>query len=391
MNTSNNHIVDNPIELLIALCEASFSPINFSINIEKWENVIDLTIKHRIGNVVEQQVKSLNYTLPNELIDKLSYQSKKATFKMLSFTAEISLICEAFNKQSIAVIPLKGPIASKQIYGDFAAKNSRDIDLLVKETQLEICIEEIENQGYINSYPFHSLSKKQKKAFQRSNNQLAFFHPKKKIQVEIHWRLFANRHFLPLTFDELLRDSIPMVVGKTTINCLSETHLLLYLCAHGSKHQWSLLYWLLEVATLTQKVKYDWEKILKESQELGVDRTLVQGLILIEILFNLPAPKVIKEHYQENEIIQKLVETSREIIMEEVSFSQKTSVSNYLKILKYKLKISRNIQYKLAYFKLNSINDFQLVKLPDSFFFGYFWLRPIFWFWRYIIHPTKKQ
>ncbi|MFT6136958.1 MAG: hypothetical protein ACJARP_000509 [Vicingaceae bacterium] len=369
---------------------ASFSSVNYPIQIEKWENIIDLSIKHRIVNKIEKQTKALKVSLPADLNEKISNQSKNSTLKMLLFTAEISLICEAFNKLSISVIPLKGPIASKQIYGDFAAKNSRDIDLLIKEEHLEKCIAEIENLGYINSYPFNSLSKKQKKAFQRSNNQLAFFHPKKKIQVEIHWRLFANRHLLPLTFDELLIDSTQIIVGKTTINCLSETHLLLYLCAHGSKHQWSLLYWLLEVATLTQKVKYDWEKILKESQELGVYRALVQGLILIELLFNLPAHKVIKEHYQENEIIQKLVELSREIIMEEVSFSQKTSVSNYLKILKYKLKISSNIQYKLAYFKLNSINDFKLVKLPDSLFFGYFWLRPVFWFWRYIIHPKKQ-
>lgn len=391
MNTTKKIHRFSSIEVLLQICNSSFKSEGLTIESNQLDNVIDLAKKNRITKVIEKAINEQKIATTSEQSNKLSLQNKKATVRMLSFTAEISCICEGFNKQSISVIPLKGPIASKQIYNDFAAKNSRDIDLLIKEEQLELCIAEIEKQGYINSYPFHSLSKKQKKAFQRSNNQLAFFHPKKKIQVEIHWRLFANRHYLPLTFDELLKDSSPMVVGKTTVNCLSETHLLLYLCAHGSKHQWSLLYWLIEVATLTQKVKYDWEKILKESQGLGVDRPLVQGLILIEKLFNLPAPALIQKHYEENEIIQKLVLASQQIIMEEVSFSQKTSVSNYLKILNYKIKISSNIQYKLAYFKLNSINDFELVKLPDSLFFGYFWLRPIFWFWRYVIHPTKKQ
>ena len=250
MNTSIKINYFSSIEVLLKLCTASLKSEKLKVELIQFESVIDLGNRHRISKIVENIIIKKNLTFPLDLIKHLSLQNKKGTLRMLSFTAEISLICEAFNQHSIAVIPLKGPIASKQIYGDFTAKSSRDIDLLIKEEQLEKCIKEIENQGYINSYPFNSLNKKQKKAFQKSNNQLAFFHPKKKIQVEIHWRLFANRHYLPLTFDELLKDSSPMVVGKTTVNCLSNKHLLLYLCAHGSKHQWALLYWLLEVATL---------------------------------------------------------------------------------------------------------------------------------------------
>ena len=390
MNPSNKKNFNYNIVSLIHLSDPSLAFKECKVQIKNWKDVFELAIKHRITTAIDNRIKILEITLPEDLKERLSSFNKKVIIRMLSFSAEISSICEKLMECYIEVIPLKGPIASKQIYGDFTTKNSRDIDLLIKEDQLEECIDVIEKLGYINSYPFNSLTKKQKRAFQRSNNQLAFFHPLKKIQVEIHWRLFANRHFLPLSFNELLNDSTKMVVGKTTINCLSNKHLLLYLCAHGSKHQWSLLYWLIEVATLTNKAAYDWKQILIEAIELGVERPLVQGLILIERIFNQPAPPVIQEHYQKNKIIQDLVETSNKIIIEDIVLSQKKIISNYLKILKYKLKISSNIHYKLAYFKLNSINDFQLVKFPDSLFFGYFWLRPVFWFWRYIIHPIKK-
>lgn len=381
----------DPIHILIQLCTPSLKVSTNTPEFQNLKGVILSAKKHRITNLLQKALAEKAIPISTKLSDSLSLQNKKGTIRMLSFTAEICLICEAFNQQSIAVIPLKGPIASKQIYGDYTAKSSRDIDLLIRKEQLKMCIRILEDNGYVNSYPFNSLSKKQKKAFQRSNNQLAFFHPKKKIQVEIHWRLFANRHYLPLTFDELLKDSSPMVVGKTTVNCLSNKHLLLYLCAHGSKHQWALLYWLLEVATLIQKDKFDWKTILKEAIKLGIERPLVQGLLLTEILFKLPAPKVIQELYQQSKITQEIVETSRAIIMEEDLFSQEASVSNYLKILDYKIKLSNRIQYKLSYFKINSINDFELVKLPDSLFFGYFWLRPIFWFWRYIIKPDRTS
>lgn len=383
--------VNTPLEVLVQLCEFSITNENRSIKRNHWESVINLSIKHRVFKIAEHSIDSRKTPISEELRNQIKNYNQKATLQMLLFTSEISLITKKLSQLAIDVIPLKGPIAAKQIYDDFAAKNSRDIDLLVREELLEKCIVEIEKQGYINSYPFNSLSKKQKKAFKRFNNQLAFFHPEKKIQVEIHWRLFANPYFLPISFDELLKDSSLMVVGKATINCLSNEHLLLYLCAHGSKHLWSLLYWLLEVATLTQKVKFDWDAILREAIKLGVERPLVQGLVLIEKLFNLPAPKVIQEYYQQHKMIQNLVSTSLLVIKEEVSFSQETSVSNYWKILNYKMKLDKGIRYKLGYFKPYSINDFQHIKLPDSLFFGYFWLRPIFWFWRYVIHPIKKQ
>jgi hypothetical protein len=223
------------------------------------------------------------------------------------------------------------------------------------------------------------------------NNQLAFFHPKKKIQLEIHWRLFANTHLLPLTFDDLLKDSSQIMVGNTTIACLSNHHLLFFLCAHGAKHHWALLYWLMEIAALIQKVDYDWNIVLKEAKLMKVERPLVQGLVLIEMLFGLPSPLVIKEYYKTQKIIQNLVETSHQIIKEEGSFSQKTTISNYLKILNYKMKLRKGIRYKLGYLKMYSVQDFERFKLPDSLFFGYFWLRPFFWLWRYVIRPTRTS
>ena len=243
MNLSKEIIKTIQIKTLIELCatylnqsKVAIDPIKFD-----WVSFILVSKEHRLIKQISELISKNQLEIPVFYSNEIHLLSKNSSSRMLSFTAELAFIVNKFNQANIISIPLKGPIAAKQIYDDFTAKNSRDIDFLVKENQLEKCIEIIETQGYINSYPFHSLSKKQKKAFQKSNNQLAFFHPQKKMQVEIHWRLFANKNLLPLTFDELLKDSAQMVIGKTSINCLSNKHLLLYLCAHGSKHHWSLL------------------------------------------------------------------------------------------------------------------------------------------------------
>jgi hypothetical protein len=379
------------LKALIAICSSSFSETetNDLISNIEWEELFLLTKKHRISSLVNKNLTNSSLQVPENFKKQIALEIKKSTLRMLSFTAEISNICSEFKKQSIPIIPLKGPIAAKQIYGDFTAKNSRDIDFLIPEENLEEAIKWLESQGYVNSYSFNSLSKKQKKAFQKTNNQLAFFHPKKKIQVEIHWRLFANPHFLPLPFDELLKESNPITVGKVEINCLSKKHLLFYLCAHGAKHNWSLLYWLLEVTNLIRNEKFDWETTLQEAIQLGIDRPLVQGLFLIETLFETSIPSEIQEYQKRNPIIQDLVQSCIFAIHDE-SQTQKT-ISAYWNKLSYKMKLKKSLNYKMGYFNPISIQDYEIIKLPDPLFFGYFWLRPIFWCWRYIFQPIKKS
>lgn len=390
LNNSKNQSKSSAIETLFQLCAAEITKKESSFQVKNWENVIDLAVQHRITKGINQVIKSQKIGIPSTSNDQLAAINKRGTLRMLAFSAEISSICHQLNKQSISVIPLKGPIAAKQIYGDFTAKFSRDIDFLIQAEQIDGAIQYIEQQGYVCTYSYQSLSAKQKIAFQKVNNQLAFFHSTKKIKVEIHWRLFANPYLLPIPFDELIADGSQITVGKTSIPCLSAKHLLLYLCAHGAKHHWSLLYWLVEVAALVKKENFEWPSILKEAIQLGIERPLIQGMLLIEMFFGIPAPTCIMEHYEKDKIIQDIVQTSNQQVKENTQHLSTNPISNYWRNLSYKMKLKKELNYKLAYWKGFSVNDFQLIKLPDALFFCYFWFRPIFWIWRSIARQIKK-
>jgi len=391
LKTLNNNPNTNVVEKLIELCASSVKKEPYSSEINEFDILIDYAKMHRVTSVIQEITVNQKTPISHNLNKELSAINKKSKLKMLLFLAEISSICSTLKQKSIRVIPLKGPVAAKQIYNDYTAKNSRDIDLLIQLKHLDQIIESLEQLGYSCPKKYKSLSKKQQKVFQESNNQLTFFNHKKKVQLEIHWRLFANSHYLPITFDKLIKDGSEIIINKTAIYCLSNKHLLFYLCAHGAKHHWALLYWLMELANLVENKKYDWESILKEAIEHGVERPVVQGLILVETLFSVPAPSIIQEYHQRHSIIQDIVKTAIQRIHGKNLPSQRKTILNYLKTLVYKMKLKSDISYKLAFWNPISPNDFELVKLPDPLFFGYFWLRPFFWFWRYIILPIKKQ
>lgn len=372
---------------LSQLCVLFLSPKNTNSQLKyiDWKTIISQAQLHRVINPINKVIQAQNLEIERETYQELTNINQREVLKMLALAKETGVICGILKRAFIGVIPLKGPIAAKQIYNDFTAKNSRDIDLLIRLEHVETVIQLLEQQGYVLSYNYHSLNTKQKSALKKGNNQLAFFHPKKRIQVEVHWRLFSNNYLLPIKFDELLKDTVQVSVGRNVINALSNKHLLFYLCCHGAKHHWSLLYWLLELACLLKKESYNWEDILQESQRIGIDRPLIQGVILVEYFFEEKAPQIIKSHFQKNKIIRNLVKSSIIAIQMDQKELKERTIINYWQSLTYKLKLKKNFRYKLSYFNFISINDFHVVRLPESIFFLYYPLRPVLWCKRYLL------
>jgi hypothetical protein len=392
LKLENEHIKDDTIKKVIQLCSIFLSGkvSHLELTEVNWASLIAFSKKHRISKIIAEQLKNRSTIVPSEHLSELHNRNKKATLRMLTFTAEIANLTSLLKEVSVNSIPLKGPVAAMQIYNDFTYKDSRDIDILINQNQLGVCISAIEHTGYQCSYDYNSLNRKQKKAFQKANNQLTFYHQKKKIQLEIHWRLFANPHLLSFDFNELIQEGSTIQIGQETIYQLSQEHLLLYLCVHGAKHHWSLLYWLIEVASLIKREDYNWDELLEKSIKIGIDRPLVQALILSNQIFNSKIPSNIIDYYQRDSQIKSLVKTSKDIIFENKTHTQKRGIWNYVTILLYKMSLRKELKYKLAYCNKTSINDFDLIKLPEALFFLYFWFRPVFWCMRYLIQPSKK-
>lgn len=393
LNPSEEIIENAQINTLIQLCASYLNDSTTPIDLNKTdrESLILLANEHRVIKTISELIEKKTIQISALAAKEIHSLNKKASTRMLAFTAEIAFISNKLNKVSITSIPLKGPIAAKQIYNDFTAKNSRDIDFLIHQNQLDNAILILENNGYTCTYHYQSLNSKQQQVFQKQNNQLIFVHVKKNIKLEIHWKLFANSYLLPIDFDKLLKDGSKIELGKELIPCLSKEHLLFYLCVHGAKHHWSLLYWLLELATLVKNEKYNWEDTLKNAISHGIERPFVQGMLLVQQLFDVPISDKIISYSKKDPQIQKLVDiATTTIFLSDPNQIHKRSIHNFLSVLSYKMRLRKEFNYKLAYWKRISINDFDLIKLPQALFFIYFWFRPFFWCWRYLLAPKNK-
>lgn len=68
-------------------------------------------------------------------------------------------------------------------------------------------------------------------------------------------------------------------MGQGQVRCFSSRELLLVLCLHGSKHYWTGLGWLVDVAELMRlQSRADWDWILARAMARACERRLALGL-----------------------------------------------------------------------------------------------------------------
>ncbi|MBL4710636.1 MAG: nucleotidyltransferase family protein [Flavobacteriales bacterium] len=371
------------INTLLQLCKSYLQKEDLVINegILRNESLLTLAKQHRVTMPLAPYFSKIFEAGDAKNQKSLKEFNERIRLNMLKFTQESLQLLQLFDRQNLFCFCLKGPIGAKQIFDDYTAKDSRDIDVLIDESKIEAYIDIIQERGYAPIFDFQQLNTKQKNYFKKVNNQLAFFHKEKKIMLEIHWRLFANDNLLSLSYEELKSKSQTVSIANHSVNTFSDEHLLFYLIAHGAKHKWSKLYWLLEISVLIQKTEFNWLSVVKKAQKLHLERMLFQAFILIQELFNIAPPVNILRSRKINQLVNEV----KSDIFNRNNSSYQKSIKNYWSILKYKMKLKSDISYKLNYFNFISIQDFKTLPMPEQLFGLYYICRPFLWTRRYLI------
>lgn len=194
----------------------------------------------------------------------------------------------------IPSIVMKGPAIGVVAYDDVSLRSSSDIDLLVKREHIELARDVLLNGGYSRDY-----APEDEKRLVRDTHALEFSSARAKL--EIHHALLSKH----------LRFSIPerMLWGTARqIECagheiwvLSKPVLLVFLCAHGTKHQWSNFKWIVDVAQLVARMSQsEVEEAVRIASKASARRILALGLraardVLGQDISRFPAQTLVPE------------------------------------------------------------------------------------------------
>ena len=284
------------LQLMLFLLEEKTDESIFVIDKEilkdiDWELFIQLTLHHRVFSVIYKRLIDINNSdIPPYVVQLLRQHYQKNIFRMLQLSGETEFIAQIFAKQEIQTLFLKGPVLATHLYGDISLRTSADLDILIPIDQLGNAEEILLTQGYIKDDYIQTVLNDWK----WRHHHITFYHPHKKIKVEIHWRLNPGPAKEP-SFKQLWERKRKSSLSKNPIFMLGNEDLFLFLVSHGARHGWSRLRWLLDIDYLT-KLDLDWKKVKKLLQEYHYLHIGGQALIL--------SINVIKYRYNErNEII----------------------------------------------------------------------------------------
>jgi len=206
---------------------------------------------------------------------------------------ELLMIIEELKMDNVQFALLKGPALSQRIYNDSSVRICHDIDLFIPFHQIVLVFELLSKRGYLTEKEFSQNEENLLFLFYH-NKDLKFFHPEKKVVVEVHWRLFTydlvSKTDDPSFFDSYTEES--QVEGKLVF-VLKREFELLYILMHGATHKWVMLKWMLDVSDFLKNVPFSEEefsqlvKIHKAQRVMALYNILASKYLVHPTLFQV--------------------------------------------------------------------------------------------------------
>lgn len=256
-----------------------------------WPLLTRLAERHRVVPALAHVTALHALPVPSETRALLADRAKQAAFDELRHAAALGEILQACDAEGIDAAVLKGVPLSMMIHGRLGLSASRDIDLLVKPEQAWEMVRLLSGRlgfrikageaSIANPAEFRRLMRRQK--------DLELVNDRRRLIVELHWRLFDNPHLLPLSrWPAFETVTLP---GGISCKVLPRSQNLVYLASHGAQHAWSRLKWLGDFAMLIALC--DIEGRTRHYDETGWAEgrcALAEALLLGERLLGLEMP-----------------------------------------------------------------------------------------------------
>jgi Uncharacterised nucleotidyltransferase len=202
--------------------------------------------------------------------------------------AQFQELFALLQRNGIKCFAHKGPALSQLLYPDPSLRVYSDLDLLVNKEQLFAACDALEAVGYV---PYSRIALEQRKRFLEAGLQydMKLSHPERPMLVELHWRTDALYYTEDLACEGLYKNALTAESSGQVVQQLPKRDLMFALLIHGTKHQWSRLAWLLDIALLAPELDDgDWVWLAQQASARGCQTRVLIGLGVVGSLFPFP-------------------------------------------------------------------------------------------------------
>jgi hypothetical protein len=256
-----------------------------------WDSVLERALGTHLAPILHKTFSGLETEIPAPVRDGLRNAYNQVLAKNIQFENVFKTFGRALNDNGIKLVPLKGIYLFETVYKDIGLRHLSDIDVLVKESNLDEICDLIAGQGYEVTHSFN-----------RSSLEDKFFrhaHPRTlvngDVRIELHTHLYNYDQASELSEDDLWEDTHQESFLGIQISQFSNEMLLQHLCLHLHKHLYEHELKILNFCDIREFLRlkrevFDWKRFERMAMKHGCLADVSQILYLCKTYWNVEVP-----------------------------------------------------------------------------------------------------
>ena len=274
---------------------------------------------------------------------------------------EIRCMLDAFATADIDAMPFKGPALAARAYADPSLRSCLDLDILVREPDVDRALRTLANLGFVSQYP--SLRDDHRAAYHHYNGEDCLFSPSFRLPVEPHWAVAPRMLAVSLDTTGLFDRAQDITLAGRAVRTLSPEDTLLTTALHAGKEEWARLIMISDLAALL--VTYpamDATAVLARAEAARARRMLLVGITLARDLLDAPVPVAFANAISADRATRRLAARIADRIWEQHPVTSMFVLSP----VRWRMRdcLSDRIRYAAATLTTPRVEYLQMVDLP---------------------------
>jgi hypothetical protein len=364
-------------ELLRAIARSSEAELvhRFASKVSDWDSLRNLAEEHCVLPILFLRLADMGPAVPLAVQERLRTEYDRNMFNSLANAVELIAVLKALEEEMIPAMPFKGVVLGASIYHDLTTRPAGDLDLLIHYRDLVRATTIVLERGYKLKTPVCADGT----PAQLDYHEYHFERQTDGRVLELRWRLDLPRFKRDLGMDWVWPRRRTTILAGAEVPDMSPEITLLMLCMHGSKHVWSRLLWICDVAQLlASSPGLDWKEVTYEAKERGLARTLSLGILLAHRVAGATVPQTVLRRFEADTTARLLAEHIQENLFDAPGSTPPSSLPYSIHLLDFRDRVGLLLSMNLL--RPNE-RDRAAFPLPKSLHALYYLIRPIRIFW----------
>lgn len=264
-----------------------------------WPDVVRAARRHRVLPLLYVALKThAREAVPGPVLKALRSSFVKRYHYVHRLQAELDRVRTVLREAGIPSVAFKGPVLAAMAYQDLKLRPFSDLDVMIPVEAVPDATAALAEEGWQAAhplqpdygawwrtyYPWHRPHGNANGYVRRTE------HGAYALALDLHWGL-ASRYF-QLGFDPSdwwSRTQEVALPDGSTVTTFSDEDTFIFLCMHGTKHEWDRLSYVCDLAAfLTSHPAMDWDTVLERAAALRLRRMVLVGLWLAQHLLGAP-------------------------------------------------------------------------------------------------------